>query len=162
VLLNAELERAVAYLSEPDASPPVGEELGAYADMEMPSQYWFWRLRMAEKVAQELDPEHYGVAAVYVFGSTKNATAGPGSDIDLLIHFRGNTRQRAELLAWLDGWSRCLSEMNYLRTGYRTEGLLDVHLVTDEDIENRTSWACKIGAVTDPARPLPLKRTLAG
>ncbi len=162
VLLNAELERAVAYLSDPDSSPPVGEELGAYADMEMPSQYWFWRLRMAEKVAQELDPDQYGVAAVYVFGSTKNATAGPGSDIDLLVHFRGNSRQRAELIAWLDGWSRCLSEMNYLRTGYRTEGLLDVHLVTDEDIENRTSWACKIGAVTDPARPLPLKRTLAG
>jgi pyruvate,water dikinase len=162
VLLNAELERAVAYISDPDTSAPVGEDLGAYADLEMPSQYWFWRLRMAEKVAQELDPDQYGVAAVYVFGSTKNATAGPGSDIDLLVHFRGNSRQRAELLAWLDGWSRCLSEMNYLRTGYRTEGLLDVHLITDDDITNRTSWACKIGAVTDPARPLPLKRTLAG
>ena len=104
----------------------------------------------------ELDAEALGVVAVYVVGSTKNATAGPGSDIDLLVHFRGNAHQRAELLAWLDGWSRCLAEMNYLETGVRSSGLLDVHLVTDEDIANRTSYAVKIGAVTDAARPLPI------
>jgi pyruvate,water dikinase len=46
--------------------------------------------------------------------------------------------------------------MNYLRTGYRTDGLLDVHLVTDEDIAKSTSYAVKIDAVTDAARPLPL------
>jgi hypothetical protein len=33
---------------------------------------------------------------------------------------------------------------------------LDVHVVTDEDIASRTSYAAKIGAVTDPARPLPI------
>jgi len=47
-----------------------------------------------------------------------------------------------------------LAELNYQRTGYKSEGLLDVHLVTDEDIENKTSFAIKIGAVTDAARPL--------
>jgi len=31
-----------------------------------------------------------------------------------------------------------------------------VHLVTDEDIAARTSYAVKIGAVTDPAWPLAL------
>ena len=30
--------------------------------------------------------------------------------------------------------STLLAEMNELRTGYRTEGLLDVHYVTDDDI----------------------------
>ena len=57
---------------------------------------------------------------------------------------------------WLEGWSRALAEMNYLRTGYHTEGLLDVHFVTDEDIARGTSYAAKIGAVTDAARPLAL------
>jgi len=47
--------------------------------------------------------------------------------------------------------------MNFLQTGHRTGGLLDVHIVTDEDIETKTSFAVKIGAVTDAARPLPLK-----
>ena len=63
-----------------------------------------------------------------------------------------------ELQLWLDGWSRCLGEMNFLRTGTKSEGLLDVHIVTDTDIANHTSFATKIGAVTDPARPLTLRK----
>src|SRR4030042_238314 len=64
--------------------------------------------------------------------------------------------QKQELLLWLEGWSLSLAEQNYLRTGYMTEGLLDVHLVTDSDIKNRTSYAVKIDAITDPALPLPM------
>jgi hypothetical protein len=47
--------------------------------------------------------------------------------------------------------------MNFHKTGYRSGGLLDAHIVTDEDIANKTSYAIKIGAVTDAARPLRLK-----
>jgi pyruvate,water dikinase len=119
-----------------------------------PLQFWRWRRQMAERIAVEVDRTRFGVVAVYLFGSVKNATAGPASDIDLLIHFRGDDGQRRELLDWLDGWSRCLAEFNYQRTGYRTEGLLDVHLVTDEDIARRSSFAVKIGAVTDAAQEL--------
>jgi hypothetical protein len=59
-------------------------------------------------------------------------------------------------LDWLNGWSQSLSEVNYQRTGFKSPGLLDVHLVTDDDLARRTSYALKIGAVTDPARALPL------
>ena len=76
----------------------------------------------------------------------------------MIVHFSGRQRQRDELSLWLDGWSLCLAEMSYLRTGYKSTGLLDVHWVTDEDIAKRTSFAAKIDAVTDAARPLPLKR----
>ena len=104
------------------------------------------------------DPARFGIKGIYVFGSTKNATAGPASDIDLLVHVESCERTQQQLELWLEGWSRCLSELNFLRTGYKTDGLLDVHLVTDEDIENHSSYASKIGAVTDPARALPLRR----
>ena len=110
----------------------------------------------AEKIAAEIEPGRFAVAAVYIIGSTKNASAGPSSDIDLLIHFQGNDEQRHDLEIWLEGWSLCLGEMNFLRTGYRTDGLLDVHLITDADIERRSSFAVKIGAVTDAAYELPL------
>ncbi len=96
------------------------------------------------------------IKKLYIIGSVKNAIAGPASDIDLLVHFAGDERQEKCLLTWLDGWSRCLSEVNFLKTGYRTDGLLDVHLVTDEDIAKRSSFAVKIGAVTDAAYELPL------
>ena len=155
VAMNADLDEAVAYFADPEAQrlQVIGGETGV---LQEPLQYWRWRLRMAEKIASELDGASFGVAAVYVFGSVKNATAGPGSDIDLLVHFRGDEQQRIELTRWFEGWSLCLSEMNYMRTGYKTDGLLDVHLVTDEDIARKSSYAIKIGAVTDPARELPL------
>ena len=119
-------------------------------------------MRFAERIAADLDPARFGVKGLYVFGSTKNAVAGPGSDIDLLVHFAGTEEQRGALKLWLEGWSRCLSEVNYLRTGYRSAGLLDVHLVSDEEIEKRSGLASKIGAITDPARPLPLKGEAGG
>ena len=115
---------------------------------------WQWRYKMAEKICNRLDFEKFGVKGFYIFGSTKNATAGLASDIDILIHFRGNQKQEEYLLMWLDGWSQALAEINKQKTGYDTEGILDVHLVTNEDIKNKTSFAVKIGAISDAAKPL--------
>ncbi len=157
VLMNAEEDEAVGLLVDP--STPV--EVEAESPRRGPSQtddHWRWRLNMAERIAAEIEPENFGVVALYIFGSVKNASAGPGSDIDLLVHFRGNDGMRRDLEKWLQGWSLCLDELNYLRTGYRSGGLLDVHIITDESIECRNSFAVKIGAVTDAARKLPLGR----
>lgn len=112
---------------------------------------------MAEQIASKLDPKRFGVQAMYVIGSTKNATAGSESDIDLLIHFRGTKKQRQDLMTWMEGWSLSLDQMNFQKTGLKVTGILDVHLVTDEDISNKTSYAVKIDAITDAARPLRLK-----
>ncbi|MBT4332525.1 MAG: nucleotidyltransferase domain-containing protein [Candidatus Cloacimonetes bacterium] len=115
---------------------------------------WQWRFKIAEKICSCLDFQKFDVKGFYIFGSVKNATAGPASDIDILIHFCGNKKQEDNLLMWLDGWSQALAEINKQKTGYSTDGLLDVHLVTDEDIKNKTSFAVKIGAISDAARPL--------
>ena len=113
------------------------------------------------RVASQIDATRFGVQALYVFGSVKNATAGPGSDLDLIVHFVGDERQRADLLLWLDGFSTALAEANYLRTGHRRDRLFDLHFVTDDDIARQTPIAAKIGAVTDPARPLALGAPLS-
>jgi pyruvate, water dikinase len=156
VLMNAEIEQAVAFLA-----PPMREatqlESGIASLGRSGDEHWRWRYRMAQRIAAQLDPRQFGIKAFYLIGSTKNATAGPGSDIDILLHFEGTEDQRRELMLWLEGWSRCLAEMNFLRTGFRSEGLLDVHLITDNDIRGRSTYAQKIDAVTDPARRLPMK-----
>ncbi|OQX80312.1 MAG: hypothetical protein B6D61_02175 [Bacteroidetes bacterium 4484_249] len=114
--------------------------------------HWKWRYDMTYKIAEKLNLEKFGVNALYLIGSTKNATAGPASDIDLLVHFNGDTNQKVNFQAWIEGWSLCLSEMNFLKTGYKTNGIIDLHLITDEDIKNKTSFASMIGAVTDAAK----------
>ncbi|MDP1623798.1 MAG: hypothetical protein Q8M08_15840 [Bacteroidales bacterium] len=117
-----------------------------------PDVHWRWRNEMVCKIAEKLDFEHFGVEAIYLIGSTKNATSGPASDIDILLHFRGNGFQENELRAWFNGWSLCLSELNYMKTGCRSDGLIDLHMVTDKDIENKNSYASMICSVNDGAR----------
>jgi hypothetical protein len=156
ILLNADLEEGVGILSSPS------ETLDVYSAQEYQTataseENWRWRMSMAKKVASELDAEKFGVKAFYLFGSTKNAIAGPGSDIDVIIHFQGNKNQRESLEFWLEGWSLCLGEMNYLRTGYKSNGLLDIHFVTDEEVKKKSGFAAKIDAVTDAARLLTMK-----
>lgn len=158
ILLNAELGESIGYFDDPEAPAESAIVRPRYHETHG-DEYWRWRLHMAEQIAGRMEASRFGVKAAYLIGSTANATAGPDSDIDLLIHVDGTGEQREALSVWLEGWSLSLSEMNYLRTGYRSTGLLDVHMVTDRDIENRTSFAVKINAVTDPARPLPLKQS---
>ncbi len=158
VLINAELEEAVAFINEPTSVSTKEIDTGEYVEWQ-PSNYWQWRYRMAEKIASLIPSEKFGVKALYIFGSSKNANAGPGSDIDLLIHIDDSTADIEKLDLWFDGWSKCLAELNYLKTGYESDGLLDLHYITDEDIEKRTSFASKIGAITDPAKQLRLGRS---
>jgi hypothetical protein len=154
VLMNADLDEAVGIFDVPRTAA-VEAPISADMMVAVPAEaHWRWRLRMAEQLAADLDADRFGVKSMYIFGSVKNATAGPSSDIDILVHDEGAERMRQELDLWLDGWSRSLAETNYLRTGYKTDGLLDVHYVMDEDIEKQTSYAAKIDAITDAARPL--------
>ncbi|MFH1469455.1 MAG: PEP/pyruvate-binding domain-containing protein [Pseudomonadota bacterium] len=161
VLMNADEDTAIGLLAEESGQweGSVGELRPAVAERPAgppQEECWRWRQHMAVQLARNLDPVRFGVVALYLIGSVKNATAGPASDIDLLVHHGGDPERRAALERWLEGWSRCLAEMCYLRTGHRCDGLLDVHFITDEDIAARTSFAVKIGAPTDPARRLEL------
>jgi len=158
VLMNSELDEAIAYLAEPDEERSREPRRPSGKQHTRNDTFWQWRMRMAERIAAEIDPARFGVKRLYLIGSTKNATAGPSSDIDLVIHVDATDAQLAELGTWLEGWSLCLGELNYQRTGYATGPLLDTHIVTDEDVEARSSYAAKIGAVTDPALELPLGR----
>lgn len=155
IYMNSEQEKALALFEkyenkiELDLTPNKQQPTISNQDV-----HWQWRLRNLEKLASKLDPERFGIVGFYVFGSTKNGTARAESDIDVLIHFRGNDSQKQELKLWLEGWSLSLAQMNFVRTGHKTSGLLDVHFVTDKDIADRNSFAIKIGAITDAARPL--------
>ncbi len=155
VLMNGELDEAVGLLVQPSVGGELLLEPEATAEPKA-DEHWRWRLLMAQRLAAALDGRRFGVKAAYIFGSTKNGTAGPASDIDVLLHVEEEDGRRPGLAAWLEGWSLSLAEANYVRTGYRTDGLLDVHYVTDADIERGDSYASKIGAVTDAARPLQL------
>jgi len=154
ILMNAEQEAAMGLLEGPTSKARATPT--DISETVQGDQHWRWRMQMVERLTRELDAERLGVVHLYLFGSTRNATAGPASDIDLLIHFRGNQDQLSQLKYWIAGWSQCLSEANYIRTGLHSENLLDVEIITDADIATQTGWAARLHV--DSLKQLPLVR----
>jgi pyruvate,water dikinase len=140
VIMDGEANEALAYLK--------------------PADHLTWRTMKIDEITQALDPELYGIQGMYLIGSTKDGSAGPTSDIDLLVHFKGTDEQKDKLMAWFDEWGKKLAKENKERTGYDTEGLLDVHIITDEDIRRKSSWASHITSPYQTVRKLTLKKEI--
>ncbi|MFP4051111.1 MAG: PEP/pyruvate-binding domain-containing protein [Thermoplasmata archaeon] len=136
VVMDGEANEALAYLKKPD--------------------HWDWRIEKVHEIGEAIDPAIYGVKNMYVIGSTKDGSAGAGSDIDLLIHFDGSPEEKDKLKAWLDKWDKELCKENEKRTGLKTESMLDIHIITDEDLEDETSWATHITSPYKSAREIPI------
>ena len=114
-------------------------------------------MEMVENLVAQLDPLRFGVKALYIVGSTQNTTAQAGSDIDLLVNFAGSETQQKELQNWLEGWSLCLDEINFLRTGYKAGGLLDIHFVTDEEVSDLKLIEKRLNLKINNLKELPLQ-----
>ena len=137
VIMDGDTNDALAYLKPPD--------------------HWNWRMQKVEEIAENVEAETYGIQAIYLIGSTKTGEAGPGSDIDLIVHFKGNDEQKDLLMAWFEEQGKKLAKENQERTGIETEDLLDVHVITDEDIKNKNSWATHITSPYMSVKKLHLK-----
>jgi hypothetical protein len=155
VLMNADLDMAVGILS-PRSSVSIDKDEYSVYTVTKRTDHWLWRSEMVEKMASQLDPQRFGVKSLYLIGSTQNTTAQAGSDIDLLIIFSGTRAQKKELLIWLDGWSLCLDEINFIRTGFKAGGLLDIHFVSEDELSDLKSLSEKLNLNIDGLRELPL------
>jgi len=160
--MNSELGQAIAFFVKPqgeagslqkEASRTVWRDW----PLETEQEHWQWRHYMAQQIADHMDMALFGVKGIYLFGSTNTGNTGIGSDIDLLIHVGEDEDRLQQLRQWLDGWSRALARINFLQTGHDADRLLDIHIVTDRDIENGNPFAIKIHSSTDPATPLRLR-----
>jgi hypothetical protein len=157
-IFNQRLYKTLAYLKTHTGENARDEELLDLLNTGSDA-HWKWRLEMANLIAEKLDFAKFNIAGVYLIGSTKNAVAGPCSDIDLIVHFKGNEQQKNELTAWIEGWGLALSEMNFIKTGFKCDNsLIDLHLVNDDDINNKTSYAVMIGHTSNSARLLRGKK----
>ncbi len=153
VYMNADLDEAVAVLEETEeesSEVQVGEE----AILHEPVQYWRWRFRMSERLVRALDHEALSVEAVYLYGSVKNGTAGPDSQIDLLVHFNGTDSQKSQLQMYFEGWSQALVEYNFSRHGVRLDQMINITYLSDDEVATGKGLAAQINAVTNPARLL--------
>jgi hypothetical protein len=116
--------------------------------------YRRWLMAMVNRLTSGMKALELGVTDVYLPKSTKGGGTNPACPIRMLIHFQGSEIQRKKLDTWLEGWSLCLDEYNYLKTGCRLGGLLDVHYLSDEDIADKVGSWTKIDYIGSTAEEL--------
>jgi hypothetical protein len=154
VVMNADVGAAVGYFAPPEAivraACPAGPQTREDEDQ------YRWRSRMAERIAYYIGPQGWEVRGVYWVDPADGGEVDPSSPMQMVIHFAGSARQRKELEIWLQGWSLSLAEMNYFRTGFHSDGLLDVQILTDEKIRGERDVAERLKVGADVVRELPL------
>ncbi|MCK5672698.1 MAG: hypothetical protein KAH95_04945, partial [Spirochaetales bacterium] len=91
ILMNSDLNKAIGYLCNPKSNQEIDltgkgkHPVKTHDFASLQDDFWKWRYHMAETIASKLSANRFGVKAFYLFGSTKNASAGPSSDIDILL-----------------------------------------------------------------------------
>ncbi|MBN2265197.1 MAG: PEP/pyruvate-binding domain-containing protein [Candidatus Aminicenantes bacterium] len=155
VLMNADRGQAVGFFAPPEAAVRAACQGGVAVPREDEGQAR-WRLRMAERIAFHCGNRQPGVRGVYFIDESDGEPTGPAEPIRIVIHYAGGGRQRKELETWLHGWSVSLAEVNYFRTGFHADGLLDVHFLTDDKIRGERDVAARIQVAADAVRELPL------
>ncbi len=114
------------------------------------------RRYIARKIADTMNMEAFGVKGVYMIDDKGDGKNHMGNDIILLIHVESDCNA-VPLRNWLDGWNRALTTIKQLETGQSVDYIINVHLVTDKDIDNGDSYALKIHSLTDQAIPLRIR-----
>lgn len=132
VLMNSTEERAIAYFTEID---PQSGIKSIKTNAVNTSEAQNWRTRMAEAFAQSIDMKKYNIYAVYLAGSVFKGDATPESDINLIIHSNAEQSIKEDFLKWANGWDSALKSINYNRTGFQLDHILDIAIVSDEDID---------------------------
>jgi pyruvate,water dikinase len=155
VLMNADRDLAVGFFASPEAPVRTASREGAAVSRE-DEDHSHWRLRMAERIAYHCGTQKWGVRGVYFVDESGAGESDPAAPIRLVVHFLGTGKQRKDLEIWLQGWSLSLAEMNYFRTGFHSDGLLDVHYLTDEKVRGERDVASRINVPSDTVRELPL------
>jgi len=155
VLMNADRGLAVGFFAPPEAAVRAACPAGGAGSREE-EDHSLWRMRMAERIAFHCGAQKWGIRGVYVIDTSEGREVDPASPIRIIIHFLGGARQRKELETWLQGWGLSLAEMNYFRTGFHADSLLDVHFLTDEKIRGVRDVAARVQAGSDIVRELPL------
>ena len=132
ILANSDEEKAMAFLSTIDGKIDVSDSDVSKLNV---SEAQNWRYRMAEAFANSINLEKYNIKGIYLAGSVFKSQAQPDSDIDIFVYIQNESEMKKEFIDWCDGWNSALVNVNYNRSGYKMEKILDVTIFNDLELE---------------------------
>ncbi|HOQ49240.1 MAG TPA: PEP/pyruvate-binding domain-containing protein, partial [Candidatus Kapabacteria bacterium] len=142
VLMNAEENLAVAMLADPMVAEKTEIKHSELTFNEIGSDEPLqWRKRMIDSILEHLDPNRFGVKELYLYGSVFDGTATAKSDIDFICIFQGTDEQKKELKIWIEGWNLALSRINFNKTGFKLERLIDFTILTENELSQQKYYA---------------------
>lgn len=89
-----------------------------------------------------------GVRGMYLYGSVMEDTARSRSGIDIILHVEAEKAPYKELMAWLDG--QLTASFRKLLKINDMKNLLNVHIVTDADVDRREGYAALLLSMNTP------------
>jgi|YNPMSStandDraft_2_1061718.scaffolds.fasta_scaffold00117_16 predicted nucleotidyltransferase len=95
---------------------------------------WEIRWKFVEKMVSKLNPSKFGIKGIYLYGTVFTKSASDTSDVDILVHYDGNPRNKELMEAWFEPWNFLLQDIIYINTGFRRPKPLDVHYITDSEL----------------------------
>ncbi len=122
-------------------------EAGTHADL---------RAAIADHLYHALVPDHSDLRSIHLFGSSTDATCGISSDVDLLVHI---ARPDSSVVRTLQRINREMSReyVQVTNHGHSRFMLLDIHVVTDDEVKQRSGFAAILTSIHAP--PYRLGRT---
>lgn len=105
-----------------------------------------------KKMCKSIDLKEYGILAIYLIGSTKNQNAAAKSDIDLIIHFDGSLQSELKINSWFSAYNDFIYNFINEINNEGIKEIFDIHLISDQDIERKTSYATMISSLENSAK----------
>ncbi|MDW7649916.1 MAG: nucleotidyltransferase domain-containing protein [Bacillota bacterium] len=104
------------------------------------------RYALAKGISGYLGSFDDNLQSVYVYGSTMDDNAGLSSDIDLIIQVKCKNGETKRALEILDSYLLISYRILLGNDEYRMNCMLDVHIVDEQDIKERTDYGCLISS----------------
>jgi hypothetical protein len=136
ILMNADEEKAIAYLADPFIAESETERLEPVeeATKEAP---WSIRSRIADMIAHDFDLKRFSAQSLILIGSTATKTSAVDSSIELLVIADDSIEEnRIELLkTWFEGWNLSLRVRMFKRTGYMINNFIEITILKENELE---------------------------
>lgn len=120
------------------------------------SDFSLIRQRIIKNLSDVICLEKLGIKSIYLIGSTKNHTAKHKSDIDLILHCDDENieKNRDKIITWFYAYEEALFQYNQDLVNEDKFKLFDLHLITDEDITKKNSFALMINSIDNNAKKI--------